>query len=56
MLSTSETQEGGDGWICQRALTTRNNVAIDVVTCAYNQAGASAADIATKLAAKVAQQ
>jgi hypothetical protein len=56
MLSTSETQEGGDGWICQRALTTRNNVAIDIVTCAYNQAGSSAADIATKLAAKVAQQ
>jgi PknH-like extracellular domain len=56
MLSTSEVQEGGDGWTCQRALTTRNNVAIDVVTCAYSQVGASAIDIATQLAAKVAKQ
>jgi hypothetical protein len=56
MLSTSEVQEGGDGWTCQRALTARNNVVIDVVTCAYSLVSASATDIATKLAAKVAQQ
>ncbi|WAJ47917.1 sensor domain-containing protein [Mycobacterium sp. Aquia_216] len=56
MLSTSEVQEGGDGWTCQRALTARNNIVIDVVTCAYSQVGASAIDIASQLAAKVAKQ
>jgi hypothetical protein len=56
MLSTSEVQEGGDGWTCQRALTARNNVAVDVVTCAYSQVGASATDIAAQIAAKVAKQ
>ncbi|OBA61919.1 hypothetical protein A5647_09335 [Mycobacterium sp. 1100029.7] len=56
MLSTSEVQEGGDGWTCQRALTVRNNVAVDVVTCAYSQVGSPATDIAAQIAAKVAQQ
>jgi hypothetical protein len=55
-LSVSQTQEGGDGWACQRALTVRNNVAIDVVTCAFTQAGTSAVTIAEKIAAKVARQ
>ncbi|WP_084229514.1 sensor domain-containing protein [Mycobacterium sherrisii] len=55
MLSTAEVQEGGDGWTCQRALTVRNNVAVDVVTCAYSQAGTRAADIAGRIAAKVSQ-
>lgn len=53
MLSTSEVQEGGDGWTCQRALTIRNNVAVDVVACAYSLAGTPAADIAGQIAAKV---
>lgn len=56
MLSTSEVQEGGDGWTCQRALTARNNVVIDIVTCAYSQVGSPATDIASQLAAKVAKQ
>ena len=55
-LSTSEVQEGGDGWTCQRALTVRNNVAIDVVTCAFSLVGSSAIDIASQIAAKVAKQ
>nr|WP_144206587.1 sensor domain-containing protein [Mycobacterium tilburgii] len=50
MLSASEVQEGGDGWSCQRALTVRNNVAVDVVTCAYSQAGTPATDIAGRIA------
>jgi PknH-like extracellular domain len=54
-LSTSEVQEGGGGWSCQRALTVRNNVAIDTVTCAYFLAGGSAVDIAQQIAAKVPQ-
>jgi hypothetical protein len=54
-LSTSEVQEGGGGWACQRALTVRNNIAIDTVTCAYFLAGGSAVDIAERIAAKVGQ-
>jgi PknH-like extracellular domain len=55
-LSTSQIQEGGDGWACQRALTARNNVAIDIVACSYNQSGSPAIDIAAQIAAKVAKQ
>jgi PknH-like extracellular domain len=56
MLTTSQVQEGDDGWTCQRALTVRNNVAIDVVTCSYSQTGAVAVDVAQQIAAKVAKQ
>jgi hypothetical protein len=55
-LSTSQVQEGGDGWACQRALTVRNNVAIDIVACAFNQSGGPAVDVANQIAAKVAKQ
>lgn len=40
---------------CQRALTVRNNLAIDVVTCAYTVSGPSATDIANQIATKVAK-
>jgi hypothetical protein len=56
MLSAWQVQEGGDGWTCQRALTVRNNVAIDIVTCTYGQSGSPAVDIAQQIAAKVAKQ
>jgi PknH-like extracellular domain len=55
-LSTSQVQEGGDGWTCQRALTVRNNVSIDIVACGYSQTGSVAVDIAAQIAAKVAKQ
>lgn len=55
-LSTSEVQEGGDGWSCQRALTVRNNVAIDVLACASPLAAGTAVGIAEQIAAKVARQ
>jgi len=55
-LSTSQVQEGGDGWTCQRALTVRNNIAVDVVACSYSQSGSPAIDIAQQIAAKVAKQ
>ncbi|SPM30221.1 sensor domain-containing protein, partial [Mycobacterium terramassiliense] len=55
-LSTSEVQEGGDGWTCQRALTVRNNVTIDVLACASPLAAGSAVGIAERIAAKVARQ
>jgi hypothetical protein len=56
MLSASQIQEGGDGWTCQRALTVRNNVAVDIVTCTFSQSGSPAVDIAAQIAAKVAKQ
>ncbi len=55
-LSTSQVQEGGDGWTCQRALTVRNNIAIDIVTCSYSQSGSPAIDLAAQIAAKVVNQ
>lgn len=55
MLTGSEVQQAGDGWTCQRALTVRNNLSIDIVTCAYNETGTSAVDIANQIAGKVAK-
>lgn len=55
MLTSSQVQKGGDDWSCQRALTVRNNLAIDVVTCAHTQTGPAAIDIANKIATKVAK-
>jgi translation initiation factor IF-2 len=37
LLSARITPEGGNGWNCQRALTVRNNVAVDVTGCSYRQ-------------------
>jgi serine/threonine kinase PknH len=53
-LSATKTEEGGNGngWICQRALTVANNVAIDISACGYN-VSASALNIAHQIAAKV---
>jgi serine/threonine kinase PknH len=52
MLSTSETLEDHNGWSCERALTVRNNIAVDVTTCSYSPSGA-AVNIAQQIAAKV---
>jgi serine/threonine kinase PknH len=54
-LSTTETLENGYGWACQRALTVRNNVAIDVMACSVNPAHAAVFNIADQIAAKVAK-
>jgi hypothetical protein len=32
-LSATQTEEGSNGWTCQRALTVANNFAIDVTAC-----------------------
>lgn len=51
-LSTSEEQEGSaDGWRCQRALTARNNVVIDVAACGSFLPGGAAVDVAQQIAA-----
>lgn len=53
-LSTSEEQQGSaDGWRCQRALTARNNVVIDVAACGSFLPGAAAVDVAQQIAAAV---
>ncbi|OBB92404.1 hypothetical protein A5781_02660 [Mycobacterium sp. 852002-30065_SCH5024008] len=53
-LSTSEEQVGSeDGWRCQRALTARNNVVIDVAACGSFLPGGSAVDVAQQIAAAV---
>jgi serine/threonine kinase PknH len=51
-LSVSVTQEDGNGYACQRALTVANNVVIDIDACSYS-VNNSAVDIAHQIAAKV---
>ncbi len=51
-IAVLDTQEGADGWECERALSVANNVIVDVNACGYkisNQGG----DIADKIVAKV---
>ena len=31
----TDTQEGGDGWGCQRVMSLANNVIVDIRACAY---------------------
>jgi hypothetical protein len=54
-LSSYQSQEGGNGWACQRALTVANNVAIDVIACSFSPAD-SGVNIAHQIAAKVPTQ
>ncbi|OBG93350.1 hypothetical protein A5697_05415 [Mycobacterium sp. E3251] len=53
-LSMSEEQVGSqDDWRCQRALTARNNIVIDVAACGSFLSGGSAVDVAQQIAAAV---
>ncbi len=52
MLSITNTQEGAGGWQCQRALTARNNIVIDVRSCGENRTD-QAVTIATRMAERV---
>jgi hypothetical protein len=53
MLSSQNTQTvPADGWGCERALTVRNNVAVDVDACG-RPPGDSGVTIANQIAAKV---
>jgi serine/threonine kinase PknH len=49
MLTVLFTQEGAEGWACQRALTTRNNIVIDTRSC-----GMARTDQATTEATRIA--
>lgn len=52
-LSIRRPEEGGNGWNCQRALTVRNNVVVDILACSYTQ-GDFAVNIAALIANRVA--
>ena len=47
MVQAQLTQEGGNGWACQRALTADNNVVVDVAACGYSPAGQATAVVST---------
>jgi serine/threonine kinase PknH len=51
-IAVMDTQEGADGWGCQRAMSVANNVIVDVNACGYkisNQGG----QIADKIVANI---
>jgi hypothetical protein len=48
VLKAVLTEEGANGWGCQRALTTRSNVVVDVAACGFAP-GDQAATIATEI-------
>jgi hypothetical protein len=55
-LTASEVQDGASGWMCQRALTVSNFVAIDVITCSYHPIDPpTPTTIANQIAANVAR-
>jgi hypothetical protein len=54
-LTMSRVAEGGDGVSCQRALTARNNIVIDIDACSLDTTDAGA-EIAKAIAAKVSEQ
>jgi hypothetical protein len=49
------SQEGADGWACQRALTASNNVVIDILTCSFDT-NPAATNIAHQIAVNAAHQ
>ncbi len=55
-LSTTDTLIGDKKWACQRALTSSNNVAIDIVVCSADSPPEAAVNIAHQIAAKVDKQ
>jgi serine/threonine-protein kinase len=51
-ITMVHSQEGADGWACQRAMSVANNIVVDVNACAYHVAD-QGADVADKIIAKV---
>ncbi|EPQ77862.1 putative serine/threonine-protein kinase [Mycobacterium marinum MB2] len=51
-ITMLETQEGAEGWECQRAMSVANNVIVDINSCGYHitdQGGALADKIVDKI-------
>ena len=53
VLNLVRTQEGQGEWRCQNALTSRNNVVIDLLVCGEGMQASTANDAAEKIAQKV---
>jgi serine/threonine kinase PknH len=51
-ISVMDTQEGADGWECQRALSVANNVVVDINACGYHISD-QGSQVADKIVAKV---
>ncbi|WP_353612578.1 sensor domain-containing protein [Mycobacterium sp. 1274756.6] len=49
MLTVDNTDPGRPGWLCRRAMTTRENVVIDVLACGEGVAEDAATAIATRI-------
>lgn len=54
-LSASRVQQDTNGWTCHSALTTANNIAVDVEGCSFTGPDDIAVNIAQQIAAKVAR-
>lgn len=55
VLTVVLTEEGAEGWACQRAMIARNNVVIDTRSCGFNTID-QAATIAKQIADRVSAQ
>ncbi len=51
-MMMTDTQEGADGWTCQRAMSQANNVIVDINACAYHIAE-QAGQVADKIVEKI---
>ncbi len=51
-MTVMDTQEGGEGWECQRAMSVANNVIVDVNACGYHISN-QGEQITDKIVAKV---
>jgi PknH-like extracellular domain len=53
VLAISKIQDGPQRWGCQRALTVRSNVAIDIEACSLDQTNTGATAIAHQISARL---
>jgi serine/threonine kinase PknH len=54
-ITVTDTQEGADGWACQRVMSQANNVIVDVNACSYH-IGDQASQVAGKIVDKINSQ
>ncbi|HYB83666.1 MAG TPA: sensor domain-containing protein, partial [Mycobacterium sp.] len=51
-ITVADTQEGANGWECQRAMSVANNVIVDINACGYH-VGDRGGQVADKIVAKI---
>jgi serine/threonine protein kinase len=54
-ITVTDTQEGADGWACQRVMSQANNVIVDINACSYH-IGDQASQVASKIVDKINSQ